>query len=72
MTARVVGAGLLGLALWLSGCAPVAPWQRGVLARPEMALEPNPTQRLLREHTYLSREAAAGGQPGGGGGCGCY
>ncbi|MBA3493210.1 MAG: DUF4266 domain-containing protein [Gammaproteobacteria bacterium] len=26
----------------------------------------------MRGHTYMSREAAIGGEAGGGGGCGCY
>jgi hypothetical protein len=37
-----------------------------------MALEPDPAQRELREHTYRSREAATPGEVGKGGGCGCY
>ncbi len=56
----------------LSGCAQVAPWERGRLAQPEMALNPNPAQRALREHVYMSREAAIGGASSAGGGCGCY
>ena len=60
------------LAVCTAGCAEVAPWERGRLAKPHMALEPNPALRALREHTYLSREASAAGLPGAGGGCGCY
>lgn len=60
------------LYLGLIACARVAPWERGYLAKPQMALEPNPAQRALREHTYMSREAASGGSAGSGGGCGCY
>ena len=72
-TERVLTALLLGLSVWLSGCTAVAPWERGNLAKPQMALVPNPTQEALREHAYQSREAAAAwGQPSGGGGCGCY
>jgi hypothetical protein len=63
---------LLGLALAPSGCAAVAPWERGRLAKPQMALDPDPAQRELREHTYRSREAAALSAAGRGGGCGCY
>lgn len=63
--------GLLGLAC-LCGCAEVMPWERGILAKPHMAVEPDPLQRSLRSHTYGSREAAAGGDFSGGGGCGCY
>lgn len=58
----------------LSGCAEVSPWERGNLAKPQMALEPDPAQAALRVHAYRSREAAAGwGEASGGGaGCGCY
>ncbi len=58
---------------FLTGCTNVQPWERGNLAKAEMALDPYPAQSLFRSHSYGSREAA---QPsvsaGGGGGCGCY
>ena len=63
---------LLAVAMLSSACAEVAPWQRGRLAQPDMALSPHPAQRALREHVYMSREAAIGGATGAGGGCGCY
>jgi Domain of unknown function (DUF4266) len=56
----------------LSACAPVQPWERGNLAKPQMALDPYPLQSALRAHNYGSREAAAGGNAAQGGGCGCY
>lgn len=57
----------------LSGCANVAAWERGVLAKPQMALDPNPLQTGTRMHNYGSREAgASANSEGGGGGCGCY
>jgi hypothetical protein len=62
----------LVLGLWLSGCAPVAPWERGHLAKPQMALDPYPAQSGFREHIYGGREAASGGTAASGGGCGCY
>ncbi len=58
-------------ALLLSGCVQVAPWERGYLAKPQMALEPHPGQTLLREHIYGGRESATGGTAASGGGCGC-
>ncbi len=58
--------------LILSGCAEVKPWERGNLAKPQMALEPNPMQSVMRLHSYSSREAAASGNAAQGGGCGCY
>ncbi len=70
---RFVAVALLLTALvMLSACAQVAPWERGRLAQPEMALDPDPAQRALREHVYMSREAAVGGASSAGGGCGCY
>ncbi|WP_082054129.1 DUF4266 domain-containing protein [Methyloterricola oryzae] len=56
----------------LAGCAEVKPWERGHLAKPQMAMEPYPEQAALRAHTYGGREAATGGQSTSGGGCGCY
>lgn len=56
----------------LTGCTSVSPWERGNLAKPQMAMEPHPAQRELRGHIYSSREAATGGSSAGGGGCGCY
>lgn len=68
---RRLAAALLGLAATGLGCASVAPWERGRLAKPQMALDPDPLQRALRDHVHASREAAAGGEIGAGGGCGC-
>jgi len=71
-TGRTLPALLLGLGM--SACTSVSPWERGYLAKPQMALEPDPAQRSLRVHAYRSREAAAGwGEAtGAGAGCGCY
>jgi hypothetical protein len=63
---------LLALVVMLSACANVQPWERGNLAKPQMALDPYPLQSALRAHNYGSREAAAGGNAAQGGGCGCY
>jgi len=64
---------LLALAFAASagGCADVQPWERGDLAKPQMALNPNPTNSAMRTHAYVSREAASGGDSAEGGGCGC-
>lgn len=66
--------GLTGIMLLtLSACTSVAAWERGYLAKPQMALEPNPLQHHIQLHNYFSREAAASTHSGdGGGGCGCY
>jgi hypothetical protein len=63
---------VLMLSYVLVGCAPVRPWERGNLAKPHMALDPNPSQSALQAHNYGSREATAGGNAAQGGGCGCY
>jgi len=58
----------------LCGCAqitPVAPWEKGILARPEMSFEGDRLDAQFVEHTYASKEAASGGAGVGGGGCGC-
>lgn len=56
-----------------SGCAlkPPAAWERGHLARPDMALQPDPLEARLQQHLYSSKENATGGSSIGGGGCGC-
>jgi hypothetical protein len=67
------GSVLLGT-LILGACVtiePVQPWQRGDLARPEMAFEPDPLQAAYRRHVDFSKEAASGGATLSGGGCGC-
>ena len=63
---------LLSLVGLGSGCTPtVAPWERGTLAKPQMALVPDVQQAALLQHTYFSKEASTGGYGVGGGGCGC-
>lgn len=67
------GALLLTIAAAGSGCsvAPPKPWQKGLLALPEMTMAPDPLEEKLNEHTYTSKEGASGGFGVGGGGCGC-
>ena len=67
---------LLTLLLALSGCAssvfqPVRAWERDVLARPDMAWDPDPLEAAHRTHVYFSKEGALAGGSSGGGGCGC-
>ena len=57
--------------LLLSACASVQPWERGRLAKPHMALEPDALLAAMDEHVYTSKEAASGGTGAAGGGCGC-
>ena len=56
-----------------SACSlqPVNPWQKGNLAKPIMALDPDSLESRFDQHTYFSKEAASGGAGVGGGGCGC-
>jgi hypothetical protein len=65
----------LGAAM-LTGCAGmkpayVKPWERDILARPAMQLDPDPMISGAEDHIYFSREASKGGRGFGGGGCGC-
>jgi hypothetical protein len=64
---------LLLAAIGLSGCAlaPVQPWEKGNLARPEMLFDSDPLQARFEQHIYLSKENMTGGYGVGGGGCGC-
>jgi hypothetical protein len=70
---RAVAAALLLAAAPLAagGCAPVAPWEREILARPEMAFDPDPLETKRSQHIYFSKEASLPGGGAGGGGCGC-
>jgi hypothetical protein len=58
----------------LAGCAAVTspqPWEKGVLARPDMQFEADRLGTRATQHVYTSKEAATGGYGVGGGGCGC-
>lgn len=59
------------LAALLGGCTVLEPWERDVLARPEMALDAAPLDGAIDDHIYFSKEASSGGRGFGGGGCGC-
>ena len=61
------------IALWLGACAaePVAPWQRGNLAKKAMVRDAIGLHSALEQHTYASKEGTSGGYSVGGGGCGC-
>jgi hypothetical protein len=70
--ARLTATLLLVLALsGLSGCASVKPWERDVLARPDMAWEPDALEARRTAHIRYSKEASLPGGGAGGGGCGC-
>jgi len=59
--------------LLMSGCAQVGvqPWQRGNLARQEMAWTPDALRAGFGDHVLFSKEGSTGGVNAGGGGCGC-
>lgn len=64
---------LAPLLVMLGGCSSlgVQPWERGILAKPEMELNSQPLVSALDDHIYFSKEASSGGRSFGGGGCGC-
>jgi hypothetical protein len=55
--------------LAMSGCARVAPYERGLLAHPTMP--PNDVTSAVDEHVRAVSEGAQGGLGAAGGGCGC-
>jgi len=65
------GLAAIGAVLLLDGCAGVQPWDRDVLARPEMQIVSDPVEAAADDHIYFSKEASSGGKGFGGGGCGC-
>lgn len=67
----LAGIGVIGAMMLLSACAAVQPWEKGILARPDMTFEVDRLDTDYVEHTYSSKEAASGGAGVGGGGCGC-
>jgi hypothetical protein len=64
-------AALASLGAAASGCAGVEPWERDILARPDMQIVTDPLEAASDDHIYFSKEASSGGQGFGGGGCGC-
>ncbi|WP_028669910.1 DUF4266 domain-containing protein [Saccharospirillum impatiens] len=57
----------------LTGCSSlgVKPWERDLLAQPDMQLISDPIEASLDDHVYFSKEGSSGGRGFGGGGCGC-
>jgi len=54
-----------------SGCVQVKAWEKGTLAKSEMAWDPDPLAKQLNDHIHFSKEGSSGGVSLGGGGCGC-
>ena len=59
------------LLLSMSACTAVKPWERGHLARAEMAFTPDPMERKARDHIFHSKEGSSSVSADSGGGCGC-
>ena len=69
-TVRLVTA--IAVLSMLGGCAiGPKPWEKDLMAKPEMQLTPYPLQTAADEHIYFSKEASSGGRGFAGGGCGC-
>ena len=49
----------------------VKPWDKDILAKPEMSLTDSLTGDALDAHIFFSKEGSTGGAGMGGGGCGC-
>jgi hypothetical protein len=73
MTSRALVSLLVLLTLACAGCASsrIKPWDRDLLAQPEMRFNPCPMISAIDQHVYFSKEAGTGGADIGGGGCGC-
>ena len=69
----LIQSGIVLLAFAMSACSGlgVKPWERDLLAKQSMALDPDPVESALDDHIYFSKEASSGGRGFGGGGCGC-
>jgi hypothetical protein len=57
------------LATAMAACAPVAPYERGMLAHPTMTVDD--VSSAMDAHVRAVSEGPTGGASGGGGGCGC-
>ncbi|MCU7931650.1 MAG: DUF4266 domain-containing protein [Candidatus Thiodiazotropha sp. (ex Codakia rugifera)] len=68
-----VAALIIPITVLFSGCTNlgVEPWERNLLAKPEMQLIADPIEAGLDDHIYFSKEASSGGRSFAGGGCGC-
>jgi hypothetical protein len=69
--AQKISPGLDAVTHWDWSPERVKPWERDILARREMAFDPDPLTSTRRSHVYFSKEAALSAGEAGGGGCGC-
>lgn len=63
--------GILLLVLTAAACTQVKPWERGELAKREMAFDVDPMETKIKDHIYFSKEGSSSGSAVTGGGCGC-
>ncbi len=71
MGSRVATVTRLVLALTLTSCATVAPYERETLSRADMELDRDEALGRAESHATEVREGASGALGAGGGGCGC-
>jgi Domain of unknown function (DUF4266) len=62
---------LISLALFVGGCATVAPQQRAILSDPTMQFDVEAKHDAALRHAIENREGSMGGTGVSGGGCGC-
>ncbi|KGM42185.1 lipoprotein [Aquabacterium sp. NJ1] len=59
----------------LTACAglinPPQPWEKSLLAKPEMTMDSDGLEAQFTQHILGSKEGSSGGYGVGGGGCGC-
>jgi len=73
-TERLLGALLIGLAMFSSGGCTVLgakPWEHDLMAERAMQVGAYPIEAAMDDHIYFSKEASSGGRSFAGGGCGC-
>ncbi len=69
---RVLTLAALLTALSLStGCATVKPWEKDLIARPDMAWDEDPRFSTIKGHIAFSKEGSLPTGGGASGGCGC-
>lgn len=62
---------ILLVVLMAAACTQVKPWERGELAKREMAFDVDPMETQIKNHIYFSKEGSSSGSAVTGGGCGC-
>ena len=68
---HILGLLVLLSTLNLTACVEVRAWEKGYLAKEEMAWNPDILEDALGKHIFFSKEAASGSSSAAGGGCGC-